>query len=234
MGDFIRARQRAFTALSPHADNARTFIPKRTSKAGPLFPTLVFPGDAGDTITTPDSGLNTFIGDIDGTFDVAFDTWTTGGGILIAKSDSAGDQRGWRFRVNASNLEFRYSTTGLDNIQVTSTLAHNLADRSRHTIRMTRDESTGDVTFFIDGVLFEVVSGPTGVMFSTIADVEVGGQNAGSSVLMTGRFYSGQVLDGIGGTIAVNIDAKDAALPSFVDPVTGATWTVNGNVELQG
>ena len=37
MGDFIRARQRAFTALSPHSGNAGVFVPKRTSKAGSLI-----------------------------------------------------------------------------------------------------------------------------------------------------------------------------------------------------
>ncbi len=48
MGDFIRARQRAFTALSPHADNRHVIIPKRAHQ-----PQLFFAGDT--FISLPDS-----------------------------------------------------------------------------------------------------------------------------------------------------------------------------------
>ncbi len=37
MGSFLRHRQRAFTALSPHQANPNVLIPKRTSKAGSLI-----------------------------------------------------------------------------------------------------------------------------------------------------------------------------------------------------
>ena len=37
MGDFIRARQRAVTSLSPHQGNRGVLVPKRTSRAGSLI-----------------------------------------------------------------------------------------------------------------------------------------------------------------------------------------------------
>ncbi len=75
--------------------------------------------------------------------------------------------------------------------------------------RVTRDASTGDVVFYVDGGIVSTVGDVSGALFPGSTVLGVGYSWANTFNLLNGDIYWAEVRDGIGGPVVARFDAVD-------------------------
>jgi hypothetical protein len=204
---------------------------------------VYLPGVAGNAMSVPDEAALDITGDIDIRVRVAMDDWTPASSQrFLSKANSNTPVWGYLLNLNTNGtLVFAYSTTGSDLVQVLSTAATGLTDGSVKWVRATFDVDNGssqnEVKFFLsdDGVtwtqLGSTVTNAGTVTMNANANVLAIGSDASTAfgVPSAGKFYRAQVLNGIGGTVVLDVDTSvitTSAATSFT-AVTGQTVTIN-------
>lgn len=207
-----------------------------------------FFGVAGNTITTPDNAALDITGDIDIRFEFEPDTWNDGTEYeLLGKWNTTGNQRSWYITGGSTGtFTLHWSTTGSNDLTAVSTVnALDMPDL-RQAFRITLDVNNGaggyTVTFYVadtidsDWVQYDqIVTGAgTTSIFSSTAQVEVGGLASIAGNVFSGKFYEIRILNSIGGTEVANPDftAQDPGDTSFAD-AAGRTWTLAGGALLR-
>ncbi len=205
-------------------------------------PYVYVPGVNGNYLSVPDSAALDITGDIDIRVEVALDDWTPSATqMLLAKREA--NQIAYQLGVNTSgNLVLLWSTAGTSGISATSTAATGIGDGVRRWVRATLDVNNGaggySVQFFTstDGSTWTqlgttvTVAGVTSIFAST-ANVNVGARNSGGAEPAAGKFYRAQVLNGIAGTVALDVDTSvltTGSATTFTESSSNAaTVTVN-------
>lgn len=205
---------------------------------------LTLTGSSGSYAWAPDSANTSPTGDltIQGRF--ALDDWTPSAtSVLIAKWETASNQRSWSLSVNTSgNLVLETSADGSTVLTHTSTAATSITDGTAKSIRVTIDVNNGaagrDVKFYTsdDEVTWTqlgstVTVGATTSIFNSTARVTVGARlNDGSGSRMTGKAYwAGFSADLTYTDVRANpnFTRQQPDVTSFQDTAsTPATWTL--------
>jgi hypothetical protein len=201
---------------------------------------VYLPGDAGNLLSAPDEAALDITGDIDLRAYVAADGWASANQTLVAKFTSTGNQQSYELRLaSAGTIQMRWSENGSTILSATSTVATGLAAGSAKWVRATLDVDNGasgrDIQFFTsdDGVTWTQLgltvtqAGVTSI-YSGTAVFTVGVQSA-TLARFTGKVYRAQVLNGIGGTVVMDVDTSvitSGSATSFT-ALTGQTVTIN-------
>lgn len=203
-----------------------------------------FPGSTGNYATTPDSAGNSVTGDIDLRVKLSMDDWTPATDQrVLSKWIATGDQRSYRFGVNADGtLHLGLSSAGTagTTASVASSAATGYTDGTVHWIRVTWRNSDDRTQFFTseDGSNWTQLGtnrtvSATGI-FDGTGELAVSGQEGGTANLLAAQVHRAEVRNGIDGTVGANFDPSGVTIlgtrnpTSFVAPTTGETWTMNG------
>jgi hypothetical protein len=201
---------------------------------------VLLPGASGDYVSTPDAAGLDITGDIDIRARVALDDWTPAAeSTIIAKYTATGDQRSYALAVSTGgNLVLRWSEDGSTELSETSSVAVSASAGETVWVRATLDVDDGAsdavASFYTsqDGSTWTALGTPqmvgaTTSIFASTAVLEIGAQTGGTVNRLAGKFFRGEVLDGIGGT-AVAAPVASASGDEVAD-ATPLTWTVNGS-----
>jgi hypothetical protein len=202
---------------------------------------VYLPGVAGNYLSVPDEAALDITADLDLRAYAALDDWASGVvQPLVSKFTATGSQRSYQLRINTNGtVQFRWSANGSVISTATSTVATGLSAGSAKWVRATIEVDDGggnrQVEFFLsdNGVtwakLGATVTGAATSIFSSSAIVEIGTQAAGTDTPSAGKIYRAQILDGIGGTVVLDVDTSvitSGAATSFT-ALTGQTVTIN-------
>lgn len=208
----------------------------------------VLPGNTGDFFSTPDSTAASITGDLDIQMRVSATDWTPATTeSLLSKWDDPSDEKSYLVQLtNTGALRIFLSEDGVITLgPATSSVPVGFIGETLHWVRVTWDQSSGDVDFFTsedntdDPALVSWT--PLGVtqtlsptaIFDSTADVEVGSHNAGT-INFDGTMSRASIFNGIGGVLAVDFNPQDYRSGStFTALLTGETWTLNGNVSIE-
>lgn len=190
-------------------------------------------------------------GDIDVRFDATLYNWNMSAPgqqlELIAKYDVTGNQRSWALMVFDGALVYRWSADGSSFTQVgTEDDRITVPSNDRLAVRVTHDVDDGSgnnvVTFYtaptIEGPWAQlgqpVTTAGTTSIFNSTAQLAVG--DALEDVGFTppqGKIWAAQVYNGIGGTIAADVDFRVQTVgdTSFVDDA-GLTWDTESGAHI--
>lgn len=209
----------------------------------PLFYST--PGTAGHYASSPDSVAASITGAVlDVDFVGALADWTPASpNVLVSKLGVAG-QYGYDLYiagVSTGTPFARFSKDGTAILTATATANVSFTDGSVGGLRVKRDPSTGNVTFYTStdrgatwSQLGNVVATTAGNLFdgtdplSIMASSGGASNNANGSCLRT-RIYSGD--RDSGGTLVVDFNPmRDAVTPTgtITSSTTGEVWTLNG------
>jgi hypothetical protein len=210
---------------------------------------LALTGSSTGYASTPDTAILDVTGDLDIRIEAALDNWQEESGSVefAAKYQISGDNRSWYFRITSGIPGLSWSPDGTlaSVISATATEAIVFPTSNRIALRATLDvdnlDSGHTVTFYTsDSISGEwtrlgdpvVTSGTTSVHAGT-AVLEVGTAADIVGVPAQGRIYAFQLLDGINGNTAADIDftAQTVDETSFVGD-DGLTWTVQGDAAI--
>lgn len=198
------------------------------------------------TASAPNNGLLAVTSDLDIGAHVALDDWTPAAETaLIGKWTVTGNQRSYYLIVDPDGtIALRWSPDGhFLVISATSTVAPTIANGTDLWVRATLDVDNGasgyTATFYtsVDGINWVQLGDPvvgvgTTSIFASTALATVAEIDGGLSP-MAGKFYSGFIKRGIGGTIVANPNFGDTAnttATTTVDTsVLGSTWTISGS-----
>lgn len=200
------------------------------------------PGTAGNYISTPDSVLNSVMGDIDIRVYCKLDDWTPAAIMsLIAKYNTA-SQRSFQIRVETNGrATYVYSVDG--NTGYAATIAYDPAyvDGTAHWIRFTHDVDNGagghDIKYYTsdDGITWALRGtqtnlGITGVisLFDSTSPLEIGSITSGTAQNLLGTVYYAEVRNGIDGPVVAKFDSSQVAVTGAQLPATINGWTWNG------
>ncbi|MEU1141772.1 hypothetical protein ABZ392_33690 [Streptomyces sp. NPDC005885] len=198
---------------------------------------LLLPDDAPDArATTPSASALNIAGNLDARIELSLLNWQFGAEVpLFGKYLTTGNQRSWQVSVSpAGGLSLRASTDGN---AVSAWLSSGLVPippSGRIAVRVTRDNTTGTVTFYtapsIGGTwaqLGDAIATPTGAIFASTAPLTVGDIDTLGFTAPSGSVYAAQLRNGINGTVVASVDFTTPTIGagSFVD-ATGLTWTV--------
>jgi hypothetical protein len=220
---------------SPDGSALAEAIPRNAVSA------LVLNGASLGRAEAPLHASDAITGDIDIRAYVAMTDWTPSATQeIVTRYVTGGNQRSWRLAVNSTgNLVFIWSTTGVGTLTRTSTVPVGGVDGVPIWVRVTLDVDNGSgghtVTFYasLDGVNWITIGAPVvtaGVtsIFNGSAPTVVGSYDAGTGAgRLVGRVAAVQVLNGIGGTPALDarFDSLDPGTVAFVD-AAGRGWDI--------
>jgi hypothetical protein len=209
---------------------------------------VVLPGNSGDFISTPDTGVLDITGDIDVRFDGTLANWvlSDNSGVrteLIGKSTLG--QRSWSLYIRNGFLLLEWTTDGSTLLTMESTVTIPVPASGRLAVRATLDVNNGaagrTATFYtsdsIDGVWNQlgttVITAGTTSIFSGTAELRVGEATSLAWVEGIGYVHAAEVRSGIAGTVVANpnFSAQASGTTSFADSA-GRTWTKQGNTEI--
>lgn len=229
----------ALNATAGSSGSADSNDPKFLDWTGTNY--VYIPGSANNNMTVPDEAALDITGDLDVRVYCALDDWTPAAtASLAAKYVATGNQRSWGLNVRTDGyLSFSYSADGITATTVASTAATGITDGTAKWVRVVLDVDNGasgrDVKFYLsdDGSTWTqlgstVTAAGTTSIFASTANLEIG-TNAAATFYSTGNFYKVQVLNGIGGTVVLNVDTSvitSGAATSFT-ALTGQTVTIN-------
>jgi hypothetical protein len=201
------------------------------------------PGITGSGFSTPSSVASNVAGDIDVRIDAALTSWANGSAQYLASKDDTGTQRSWNWFLDGGgvpNFFVSFDGTVGNSATYVATAAPGFGAGTRHSLRVTRSATTGNVTFYKsdDGQswtqLGAVVAGTSGNIFASLSQTDVGARAA--SVLsgpLLGTIYRAQVYSGINGTLAVDFNPNDyTSGATWASSTTGETWTKNGGASI--
>jgi len=201
---------------------------------------VYLPGVQNCGLSVPDEAALDITGDIDLRVQVAMDDWTpTAYSFLLGKR--TGGQYSYELGVNTNGtLSFSWSTDGSTQLVKNSTVATGIPDGTVKWVRATLDVDNGllgnDVKFFTsnDGTSWTqlgstVTTALTTSIFSGTALVTLGILGNLFTSPSAGKFYRGQVLNGIDGTTVLDIDTSrlTSGGDTTFTAVTGQTVTIN-------
>lgn len=181
---------------------------------------VYLPGVASNGIVVAGSPALRITGDLDLRVHVALDDWTpSAGATLIGKSNNTAATQSFILNVQTSGvLRLLVTDSALAARTFTSSVAPSVADGSPLWIRATLDVDNGaggsTTTFYTstDGAAWTQL-GATVTIAATFTinpalttGVTVGAYQIAGQVPAAGKFYRAQVLSGIGGTVALDID----------------------------
>ncbi|WP_328426046.1 hypothetical protein [Streptomyces sp. NBC_00443] len=204
---------------------------------------LLLPDDApGARASTPSVTALNIAGNLDARVEVSLLNWQTGIEVeVFGKYVTTGNQRSWQLSVAGNGaLSLRASTDGNSVVSFLSTALVPVPPSGRLALRVTRDNTTGTVTFYtaplISGTwsqLGSAVATPAGAIFASTAPLVVGELTDLQFVGAMGSVYAAQLRNGIGGTLVASVDftAQTIGATSFVD-ATGLTWTLSNGAAI--
>lgn len=228
-------------------------LERRTGVAQTIVAAYIsLPGTVGNYVSTPDSGSIDVTGDIDIRCKAALNDWTPAVGVttLVAKR-GAPPQRSFMFRVATTGvLELSWSADGTNLISAASTVAPTIADGAPLICRVTMDVNDGAgnrVLKFWTSTNYNpmdrsgtwtqlgatvTTAGVTSI-FNSTAPLEMGSAESGNLSLMAGKFYWGEVLDGIDNPFTAALFDANAGPDGITgganfSTVTGEFWFLNG------
>jgi hypothetical protein len=178
---------------------------------------LSLPGSAGNTASIPDTGALDISTAIDIRWHGFLADWTPpSDAVLASKYVTAGDQRGYIFRVISATgvLSLDLSSTGANNVNVVSSVAPSVLDGNNLWVRVTWRASDGRVQFFTsnDGVFWTQLGSDQTIalagIFNNTAPFEMG--------VLEGGVYTVKLYAAINGT------AQRVSADFFQGPI-GAT-----------
>jgi len=201
------------------------------------------------SVSTADKAVLDITGDIDIRADIWPYTWRPSLFMVIAsKYQATSDQRSWVLYLSRDGLlKLRWYTAGTLTPAVTASSTTAVpASSGRLSIRATLDVDNGaagnTVTFYTSPTSLgtwtqlgsAVVTAGTTAIFSTSADLVFGGGEDSQRVFSDGmgfggRFFKGEVYNGIAGTRVANMDATSRAAgdTTWSDALaTPNTWTL--------
>lgn len=205
---------------------------------------IYFTGEAGNTLSAPDSAALDIIGNIDIRVLLALDVWSGASAIqrIIGKHGASGN-RSYMLSLNTDGtLQFIWYQGSTQKL-VNSTAAVSVPNKNLLWVRVTLDvdnnASGHDVKFYIsyDGVTWTQLgstvtnAGVTSIITST-AELEIG-DNTSLSSPMSGKFYRAQIMNGISGIPVFDVDTTTIFLSSTetFSALTGQTVTLNTSGE---
>ena len=198
--------------------------------------------------SAPDSAALSITGDMDFRQRMSFDSITPSGSMRIAgKYNATGNQKTWRWYITSSGtLTLDMSTTGADNLTVTSSTSLASAGLSANTnywMRFTREKSTGNVKFYYAADSASMPSSwtqigttqtaTTSALFDSTAALTIGGESSVTNP-MPGRYYWSQLRnnildDGTGIQFDAVFSSKTVGNDTFTESSSNAaTVTMNG------
>lgn len=212
----------------------------------------ILPGSVGDYISALDTPGLSFTGDGDFRACVMLADYTPAAvNSIMAKRVGAGTRTWWLMVNTDGTLGFTTSADGTANITHVSTAATGATDGTVRWLRATIDVDNGaaghDVIFytsseseFTDPATVTwtklgntVTTAGTTSLFDSTSGIELGSVGGGGTQ-MTGKFFYGEIRNGIAGTIVADpnilLDPTDHNVGTFSDGTN--TWTLNGNVGL--
>lgn len=208
----------------------------------------VLPGSSGDYFSTPDSTAASITSDIDIQMRVSATDWTPSTTeTLLSKWDDPSNNKSYLVQLsNTGALRLFLSEDGVITLgPATSSVVTGFIGETLHWVRVTWDQSTGDVDFFTSedntddpSLVSWTALGVTqtlspSAIFDSTADVEVGSHNTGT-INFDGTVSRASIFNGIGGTLSVDFNPQDYRNNStFISLLTGETWTLNGNVSIE-
>lgn len=201
---------------------------------------LYFTGVVGNYATVPDAAALDITGDLDLRARVAFDDWTPATATRVLSKFEASNLSYELLVTTGGGLQFNWSENGTTTKTATSTANMSLTDGTAKWIRATMDVNNGaagnDVKFYTsdDGSTWSqlgstVTTASTTSLYSGSGKLGMGATGAGGGNNVAMKFYRGQVYNGIGGTLVLDVDTSRITtgnLASFT-AVTGQTVTVN-------
>ena len=204
---------------------------------------LSLPGTAGHYASTPDSVANSITGDIDIRVQAALTDWTPAVTTSLVSKDAATGAAGSRayslyIEATTGKIILQASVDGATTADRKSTVGTGITDGAVGHVRATRVASTGACNFYTstDGTTWTLlgdadVASTSGAIFDSAAPVWCGTIQNGSFPL-SGKIYSAQIYNTIGGTTPV-VDFnpnRDATTPTgtITSSTTGEVWTLNG------
>lgn len=197
----------------------------------------------GGYASTPDTAVLDITTTIDIRAEIKPVSWTPSSRMaIVGKWLGTGGQQTFIFNLETNGrLSFWYSTTGANSFSQNSTEATDPPTDGILAVRVTRNTTTGDITFYtsdsIDGVwtqLGAVITTSGATHFSSSANLTVGAIDNGASFPFQGTILAVEVRDGINGTVVADPDfyLQDHQDTSFVDDA-GRTWTMNGTASIE-
>ena len=210
---------------------------------------LYLPGSSSNYALVPDSAALDITGDIEFQFRLAMDDWTPSvNQLLFNKASGVATDFGYSAQIEtAGTILFRWSANGTTRIDKYSTAALTATDGVPLWVRITLDVDNGaagnDVKFFqaadsnnVPTVWTQVgatvtTAGVTSVFPSTQA-LGLGGENGAVAANLAGKLYRARILNGIGGTVALDVDfttgITSGAQATFTESSSNAaTVTIN-------
>lgn len=193
-------------------------------------------------------------GDFDLRLDVALEDWSQSQ-MLALRYVTGGDNRSWALEILDGILTFLWSPNGTlaSRIDQSATEAIKAYNGQRLALRVTLDIDNGsggyELRFYTGRTVDDtewnllgapIVGGSTTSVFAGAAYMEIGAgfdfnsTPAGSALnRMHGKAYALKLLDGIGGTVKVDMNTRNATAggTTFVDD-TGLTWSRGGGSVL--
>lgn len=214
----------------------------------PVGAALVTVGTSTSYASTPDNAALDIVGDIDLQADFIADNWPPlADSTLVAKYSDSTSQRSYRLDVlTTGQVRITWSTTGLNNFSLTSTIPAPATIGQRIAVRATLDVDNGaggrTARFYtashIAGTYFDLgapvtVAGTTSI-FSGSSTLTVGARDSGATGRFNGKIFAARVRNGIAGTIVANPLFYNLApgTTNFVDSA-GRTWTVQPGASVQ-
>lgn len=199
-----------------------------------------FTGASGAYVSTPDSAAVSVTGDIEIVVRVMLTDWTPSAPNAMVGKFAAGSRDYW-FEVRTDGkVKFGWSSDGATLLEAVSTVATGFSDGLTYWLKVTRNSSTGTVTFSYasdfpneptswTGLGASVATAPSAMNNGT-SPLWLGGLSGGTSWL-SGRVYQATIRNGINGTTVAEFHADRDSIPgssTFVSLTTGQTWTFNG------
>ena len=217
-------------------------------RAYPVGAALVTTGTSTSYASTPDNAALDIVGDIDIAADFVSDTWPPpADATLIGKYADSTNNRSYKLDILATGqIRIGWSTTGVNNLTMTSTVPVPATIGQRITVRATLDVDNGSggrtARFYtasnMGGIFTElgssVTTAGTTSIFSGSAALAVGARDSGASAQFTGRIFAARVRNGILGAIVADPSfvTQPPGTANFADSA-GRTWTVQAGATIE-
>jgi hypothetical protein len=213
---------------------------------------LSLPGTSGNYASFPDAAALDITGDIDIRACIAMNDWTPAGVIAIIGKWDGVSNRSYGLDINSGSTGrpvFFWSVGGGSNSSLAGTVAPTVSDGNPLWIRGTLDVvdatsktaafyySNDPITTDPASVSWTLLSSNSSITTTSIfagnAIVELGTTTTGTANGWAGKFYYGEIRNGINGTIVASPDFRylPPGTRSFTD-AQGNLVTINGTAAL--
>lgn len=183
-----------------------------------------FPGNTSDYLSLTSKSL---VGDVDLTFEVYKEDWDDGVNTeFCGQWAGTGNQRGFVLRqLSAGSLRLFVSLDGATASEVLTSNDISGISSGWHTIRFTRIQSTGVITFYVDGGQVGTATGAAGNLHNSTNDFRIG--TGGAATIFSGRIRSLVFESGGVERVNVDIEADTSDGDTSFTATTGGTVTMN-------